>query len=114
MFTYYMEKVIDMLYKKLKQIRKHLHLSQEYVAKVLKMTEAAVAAIEAGARKITLEELTEFSKLYGVNINELLYEENFEDAESFAHMFVELSSIDKKEIMNLINFKKRYKASLDF
>ena len=108
-----MEEVIDMN-ERLKQIRKRLKLSQEFVAKQLKMTRTTVVAIEAGTRKVTSEELVEFSKLYGVSTDELLYGEVFEDTEvrAFARTFAELSDIDKKEIMNLMDFKKRYKESL--
>ena len=35
------------------------------------------------------------------------------EMEKFARAFSELSEIDKKEIMNLIDFKRRYKESLN-
>lgn len=34
------------------------------------------------------------------------------EVKAFARTFSELSDIDKKEIMNLINFKRRYKESM--
>ena len=70
-----------------------------------------MVAIEAGTRKVTADELTKFSELYGVTTDELLYGNVSEDNEirAFARTFSELSDIDKKEIMNLINFKRRYK-----
>ena len=47
--------------------------------------------------------------------DELLYgvvsEEN--EVRVFARSFSELSDIDKKEIMNLINFKRRYKEKMN-
>ena len=100
---------------RLKQIRKSLKLSQEFVAKHLEMTRTTVVAIEAGTRKVTSDELVKFAKLYGVTPDEILYGEVTEDTEvrAFARTFAELSDIDKKEIMNLINFKKRYKESLN-
>ncbi len=100
---------------RLKQIRKSLKLSQEFVAKQLEMTRTTVVAIEAGTRKVTSDELVKFAKLYGVTPDEILYGEVTEDTEvrAFARTFAELSDIDKKEIMNLINFKKRYKESLN-
>lgn len=113
-FNYYMKEVIDMN-ERLKQIRKRLKLSQEFVAKQLKMNRTTVVAIEAGTRKVTSEELVEFAKLYGVSTDVLLYGEVSEDTEvrAFARTFAELSDIDKKEIMNLMYFKKRYKESLN-
>ena len=100
---------------RLKQIRKSLKLSQEFVAKQLEMTRTTVVAIEAGTRKVTSDELVKFAKLYGVTPDEILYGEVTEDTEvrAFARTFAELSDIDKKVIMNLINFKKRYKESLN-
>lgn len=96
---------------RLKQVRKSLKLSQEFVAEQLGMARTTIVAIEAGTRKVTTDELKEFSELYGVTIDELLYgnvsEEN--EIKAFARTFSELSEIDKKEIMNLINFKRRYK-----
>ena len=100
---------------RLKQIRKRLKLSQEFVAKQLKIARTTVVAIEAGTRKVTSDELVKFAKLYGVSTDEILYGDVSDDTEvrAFARAFSELSDIDKKEIMNLMNFKKRYKENLN-
>lgn len=100
---------------RLKLIRKKLKLSQEFVAKQLDMTRTTIVAIEAGTRKVTSDELVKFAKLYGVSTDELLYGKVLEETEvrAFARTFSELSDIDKKEIMNLMNFKKRYKESMN-
>ncbi|HKM35006.1 MAG TPA: helix-turn-helix transcriptional regulator, partial [Lachnospiraceae bacterium] len=58
---------------RLKQVRKKLKLSQEFVAKQLDMTRTTIVAIEAGTRKVTSDELVKFAKLYGVSTDELLY-----------------------------------------
>lgn len=99
---------------RLKQVRKSLKLSQEFVAKQLDMTRTTIVAIEAGTRKVTTKELTMFSNLYGVTTDKLLYGDVSEENEvkAFARTFSELSDKDKKEIMNLINFKRRYKESM--
>ena len=99
---------------RLKQVRKGLKLSQEFVATQLGMTRTTIVAIEAGTRKVTTDELTKFSELYGVTTDELLYGDVSEENEvrAFARTFSELSDIDKKEIMNLINFKRRYKETM--
>ena len=47
---------------RLKQVRKGLKLSQEFVAKQLGMTRTTIVAIEAGTRKVTTDELTKFSR----------------------------------------------------
>ena len=99
---------------RLKQVRKGLKLSQEFVATQLGMTRTTIVAIEAGTRKVTTDELTKFSELYGVTTDELLYGDVSEENEvrAFARIFSELSDIDKKEIMNLINFKRRYRETM--
>ena len=86
---------------RLKQIRKRLKLSQEFVAKQLKIARTTVVAIEAGTRKVTSDELVKFAKLYGVSTDEILYGDVSDDTEvrAFARAFSELSDIDKKEIM---------------
>ena len=100
---------------RLKKARKNLKLSQEFVAKQIGITRTAIVAIEAGTRKVTTEELTKFAELYGVSSEELLYGRVSEESEvtAFARIFSELSDIDKKEIMNLINFKRRYKETMN-
>ena len=66
---------------RLKQVRKSLKLSQEFVAKQLGMTRTTIVAIEAGTRKVTTDELTMFSNLYGVTTDKLLYGDVSEDSE---------------------------------
>lgn len=101
------------MHERLKQIRKNLKLSQEFVANQLEMTRTTIVAIEAGTRKITTNELTKFSELYGVSAERLLYGDVLKDDEIkvFARTFSELSDMDKKEILNLMNFKRRYKET---
>ena len=94
---------------KLKNIRLQLKLSQEYVAKHINIFRSAVSEIENNKRKISVEELQLFSTLYGVSIDELLYDIEQEDTKKFAREFSQLSKEDQKEIMNLIEFKKNYK-----
>lgn len=98
------------LNEKLKEARKNLRLSQEYVAKVLGIHRTTITAIESGVRKVTANELKVFSELYGVSISELMYEEKENDEiKLFARTFSELSDNDKKEILNLMEFKKKIK-----
>ncbi|MCC8046587.1 MAG: helix-turn-helix transcriptional regulator [Clostridiales bacterium] len=96
---------------RLRNARKCLGLSQEYVARQMCLSRPTISAIESGQRKVTAEELARFSQIYGVTIEELLYGKVSEQAEleMFAHVFSELSDMDKREVMNLIDFKRRYK-----
>ncbi|MGG5460014.1 helix-turn-helix domain-containing protein [Clostridium sp. B9] len=99
---------MSLLNERLKSLRKELKLSQEYVANLLEINRTSITAIESGTRKVSAEELKKFSELYGVSTDELLYEKELgTDTKMFARTFSELSEIDKKEIMNLIDFKKK-------
>jgi len=97
---------------RLKEFRKSLDLSQEYVAKQLGVHRTTITAIELGTRKVLAEEIEFFVDLYGVSIEELMSEETEnKEIKAFARAFSTLSDIDQKEIMNLIEFKKRIKES---
>lgn len=103
------------MHERLKEARKFLNLSQEFVARQMNLSRPTISAIESGQRKVSAEELAKFSALYGVSTEELLHgklPENVE-TEMFARAFSELSDSDKREIMGLINFKKRFKESLN-
>lgn len=95
---------------KLKRAREYLNLTQEQVANILQVGRDAIIRIEKGNRKITAEELSNFSKLYKISMNEILEEEdiNFSN-QAFARGFEELSIKDKKEILDLIKFKNSFK-----
>lgn len=53
---------------RLRSAREHAGLSQGQVAKMLDMHRPTISEIEAGRRKVSTEELTEFSKLYDVSV----------------------------------------------
>ena len=103
------------MHERLKEARKYLKLSQEFVARQMNLSRPTISAIESGQRKVTAEELGKFSVLYGISTEELMNGRPSESAETamFARAFSELSDIDKKEIMNLIEFKRRYKESMN-
>lgn len=67
---------------RLKATRKYLGLSQEFVARQMKLSRPTISAIESGQRKVTTEELDQFSKLYGVNVDELMYGKVSEEKET--------------------------------
>lgn len=100
---------------RLKKARIALNLSQEFVAKEMHLSRPTVSAIESGRRKVTAEELNRFSKLYGISTDELLNGKTSETpaVSMFTRTFSELDEQDQQEILNLINFKKRYKEHLN-
>lgn len=97
------------IHERLREYRKTLGLSQNYVAKQLGVARTTITAIESGERNILAEELDLFSNIYGVTVDEILHGKKSEVAEvtMFARIFSTLSANDKKEIVNLINFKKK-------
>jgi DNA-binding XRE family transcriptional regulator len=100
------------LAKRLKNAREYLQLSQEYVAKQIGMHRTSLVAIEAGNRKVTSEELKQFSEVYGWTADELLFGKKTSEVEKnrvFARAFEELTDQDQQEILNLIEFKRLMK-----
>ena len=97
--------------KKLRAAREFLGLTQDQVASTLNLTRNIVVNIENGNRAIKSDELYQFSKLYGISMEELISEEKPVDMSNqiFARAFDSLSEKDKQEIMNLIRFKNNYK-----
>ena len=97
---------------RLRKLRKYMGLTQEQVAEILSVGRDAILRIEKGDRKIDLQELMNFSKLYNISMDELTMEEhtiNSSDV-SFARGFNELSEKDKKEIISLIEYKNILKS----
>ncbi len=98
------------LYERLKKARNNLGLSQDYVAKQMDLHRTAIVAIEGNRRKVTTEELEQFSTLYGLSAEYLLYgHESDTNIKMFARAYSELSENDRLEILNLIEFKKQLK-----
>lgn len=97
---------------KLKNLRKYFDLTQEQVASILNIGRDAIIRIEKGERKIDIDELNKFSKLYFISVDELIQGTNNveNDSIAFARGFSKLSDKDKKEILSLIEFKNNIKS----
>lgn len=96
---------------RLKNAREYLGLTQEEVAKLMGVSRLVITNIELGTRKVSAEELSKFSKIYGWTMEELIEGEKIDRTSMpmFARTFSELSKEDQDEIINLIKFKKMYK-----
>lgn len=95
---------------RLKKAREYLGLTQDDVAKLMGVSRVIITNIETGTRKVSAEELSKLSKIYGWKMEELLEGEKEEkNIPMFARSFGELSKEDQEEIINLIKFKKMYK-----
>lgn len=98
------------LNERLKNARKNLNLSQEYVAKQLEINRSSLAQIESGKRKISAEELNKLSLIFGYSADELLNGNELQKPDRlFARSFEELDELDQREILSLIEFKKMMK-----
>ena len=99
----------------LRLIREYFNLTQEQVANILKIGRDAIIRIEKGTRKITAEELLNFSKLYSVKIEEIIGDsENDQCSERvFARKSDKQSKKDNREIRALIRLSKRINSKLE-
>lgn len=110
-FAYGGENMESLDYKKigerLKKLRKYMGLTQQQVASILNVGRDAILRIEKGDRKIDVEELINFSKLYHISIDELTSDEYIISTSeiALARGFNQLSEKDKKEILSLIEYK---------
>ena len=95
---------------RLRAAREYLHLSREFVARHMNLSETVIYAIESGQRAVTATEIVKFSKLYGISVEELLYGKK-EPSDKIAKEFSDVSDADRKEIVNLLNFKRSYKEA---
>lgn len=95
---------------RMKELRTQLHLSQEYVANYLGISRATFTQMENGNRKITADDVSKISKLFGISADSLLNgSEISQTATVFARSFENLDETDQAEIMNLIRFKEQMK-----
>ncbi|MEG1314026.1 MAG: helix-turn-helix transcriptional regulator [Bacilli bacterium] len=97
---------------RLKKLRVYMGLTQNQVASILNIGRDAILRIEKGERKINALELVNFSKLYNVNTDELTSVESNKnyDEIAYARGFSELSEKDKREIVDLIEYKNMLKS----
>ena len=67
--------------------------------------------MELGNRKVSAEELSKLSSLFGVSSDSLLYGgQTTQPTALFARSFENLDEDDQAEIMNLIRYKEMMKA----
>jgi len=98
------------VYERIKEFRNQLHLSQVYVANYLGINRATYTQMENGNRKITADEVSKLSVLFGVTADALLTDSEIsQPAVVFARSFEKLDEADQEEIMNLIKFKEQMK-----
>lgn len=94
---------------RLKKARELSGLSQAQVAKKLNVPRPAISEIEAGRRKVSAEELGQFSKLYKVDSSWVLSENDEETEVSqgklkfAARELSKMSEEDKNKLFDILN-----------
>jgi transcriptional regulator with XRE-family HTH domain len=59
--------------KKLKEARMKAEITQDEAAALMNVTRRAISEMEAGKRSISSDELAQFSRIYNVDVRELLF-----------------------------------------
>lgn len=94
---------------RLKEARSLAGLSQENAARILSIPRPAISEIEAGRRKVSAEEIIQFSKLYKVSTSWLLLKEEQEENEMDEQLKVaarELSKMNENDRKKLLEILK--------
>ena len=100
--------------KKLKEARVRAGLSQDEAASLMKLNKRAISQIEAAQRNLSADELAQFSRIYEVDVRELLFLEFTESGEeqrlaakysSFFKLLEELSDRDVEDVYWVIKRK---------
>ena len=61
--------------KKLKEARMKAEITEDEAAALMNVTRRAISEMEAGKRSVSAEELARFSRMYKVDVRELLFVE---------------------------------------
>lgn len=92
---------------RLKEARTMAGLSQESAAKILGIQRPAISEIEAGKRKVSAEEVIQFSKLYKVSTSWLLLKEDNgaemdEQLKVAARELSKMSEADRRKLLDVL------------
>lgn len=92
---------------RLKEARMLSGLSQENAAKILGLQRPAISEIESGKRKVSAEEIIQFSKIYKVTTSWLLLkeEEELQNDEQFkvaARELGKMNEADRKKLLEIL------------
>ena len=98
----------QMLGTRLRECREYLNLSQEEVAKILKVPRSAISLMEAGQRKVDAIELQKLSEIYqrpiGFFIGETAPAAMPEVVQHLARAASQLTEQDREELLRFAEF----------
>lgn len=97
----------EQIAERLKEARIMSGLSQENAAKILNIQRPAISEIESGRRKVSAEEIIQFSKLYKVSTTWLLLKEENdlemdEQTKIAARELSKMSESDRKKLLEIL------------
>ena len=97
------------LAKRLKDYRNFKHMTQKEVAVTLNVPHSAISDIENGKRDVTVSELKILSTLYGRSVEEIISGKKYDyyNIANIARLLSELSDEDLKEVMFIIEYKRK-------
>ena len=93
--------------RKLREVRESLNMTQIEAAKYMHMDERTLRRIESNEKAVITDEIIQFSRIYRVDVRELLLEEYVEQSEeqilfnryiSLYRLFDQLSDKDKEDV----------------
>ena len=103
-----MNDAAELMALRLKEARKYLGLSQEYVAQQLDIPRTAISLIESNKRKVGSDELFHLSKIYQRPLTYFTGEDSSKEAEEqislLARSYQELSEEDQSELVKFAQF----------
>lgn len=98
----------EQIAERLKEARTLSGLSQENAAKILNIQRPAISEIESAKRKVSAEEIIQFSKLYKVSTTWLLLKEQDdsemdEEIKIAARELSKMNEDDRKKLLAILN-----------
>ena len=99
--------------KKLKEARMRAGLSQDEAASLMKLNKRAISQIEAAQRNLSADELAQFSRIYNVDVRELLFVEFTAEGEEqrlaakYSSFFKLLEQLSDREVEDIFWIMKR-------
>ena len=93
------------LHTRIRRMRKGANLRQDEVATRLHVNRMAIVSMEAGRRKVSTDELLLLCDLFHCSADDLLTGGHKEENTPFMRTFLSLNKSDRKEVMELMEFK---------
>ena len=107
------QRIQTILSERLKEAREYCGLSQEEVARHLRVPRSAISLIESGSRRVSASELSQLAKLYQTTMENLTdHDQDTSDSESVrlvARAAAELSATDRDEVLRFAQFLRSRK-----